>query len=152
MKRRAFVTGMGAMFAAPLGVETQPAPKIGMLFSVIPAVAAPNLEAFRNGLRALGHVEGKTFVVVPRYGGFLSDFMEPTITKLRHDGKVECVLGQTYRAVDIRGHKRSGRGLLGGGASVWPTGGAYYVDEETFTVNGSIGLEWSWAEFRIGPK
>jgi ABC-type uncharacterized transport system substrate-binding protein len=98
MKRRAFVTGMGAMFAAPLGVEAQPAPKIGMLFSVIPAVAAPNLEAFRNGLRALGHVEGKTFVVVPRYGEARAERL-PELARELVNLKVDVIVVSTDLAI-----------------------------------------------------
>src|SRR5437899_10579280 len=60
-----------SLLLAPLVAGAQQAPKttkIGALFSVTPAAAAPNLEAFRKGLRELGHVEGKTFVLMPRYG------------------------------------------------------------------------------------
>jgi putative ABC transport system substrate-binding protein len=42
--------------------------KIGALFPATPAAAAHLLEAFRQGLRELGHVEGKTFVLEIRYG------------------------------------------------------------------------------------
>jgi ABC-type uncharacterized transport system substrate-binding protein len=54
---------------APLATEGQ-APtiaKIGWLAPATPAAQAHLLEAFRQGLRELGHVEGKTFVLVPRY-------------------------------------------------------------------------------------
>src|SRR5262245_44664834 len=43
-------------------------PKIGWLAPATPAVAAPNIEAFRQGMRELGYVEGKTFVLELRYG------------------------------------------------------------------------------------
>jgi putative ABC transport system substrate-binding protein len=42
--------------------------KIGYLVPATPAAHAPNLEAFRQGLRELGYVEGKTFVLELRYG------------------------------------------------------------------------------------
>jgi putative ABC transport system substrate-binding protein len=57
--------------AVPRAVEALPEPgitRIGMLFAVTPASARTNLEAFRQGLTALGHVEGKTFVLEVRYG------------------------------------------------------------------------------------
>jgi len=41
--------------------------KIGMLFAASQAGGAVNLEAFRQGMRELGHVEGKTFVLEIRY-------------------------------------------------------------------------------------
>jgi putative ABC transport system substrate-binding protein len=42
--------------------------KIGYLFGSTPATVANNLEAFRQGMRELGHVEGKTFLLELRYG------------------------------------------------------------------------------------
>jgi len=42
--------------------------KIGYLFASTPAATAKNVEAFRQGLRERGHVEGKTFVLELRYG------------------------------------------------------------------------------------
>ena len=49
----------------------QPGPKvakIGVLISSTPESAAPNIQALRKGLRELGHIDGKTFVLVSRYG------------------------------------------------------------------------------------
>jgi hypothetical protein len=46
---------------APRVAAAQPAAKttkIGALFTITPAAAAPNLEARRKGLRELGYVEG----------------------------------------------------------------------------------------------
>src|SRR5262249_51302223 len=42
--------------------------KIGYLFASTPAATAQNIEAFRQGMRELGYVEGKTFVLELRYG------------------------------------------------------------------------------------
>jgi ABC-type uncharacterized transport system substrate-binding protein len=56
---------------APLAAEGQQAPKIpkiGLLTLATPAAAAPLVEAFRQELRELGYVEGKTFVLQVRYG------------------------------------------------------------------------------------
>ncbi|HMK21748.1 MAG TPA: ABC transporter substrate-binding protein [Terriglobales bacterium] len=56
---------------APLPLDAQQAAqiaKIGFLAPVTPAAAAFLVEAFRQGLRNLGHVEGKTFVLEVRYG------------------------------------------------------------------------------------
>jgi putative ABC transport system substrate-binding protein len=51
--------------AAEQGPKTA---KIGVLSPSTPAAWAHFLEAFRQGLRELGHVEGKTFVLQLRYG------------------------------------------------------------------------------------
>jgi putative tryptophan/tyrosine transport system substrate-binding protein len=52
-------------------VDAQQAPKIakiGYLTPSTPALAARLIEAFKQGLRELGYVEGKTFVLEIRYG------------------------------------------------------------------------------------
>jgi putative ABC transport system substrate-binding protein len=42
--------------------------RIGYLLASTPSAAAHNIEAFRQGMRELGYVEGKTFVLELRYG------------------------------------------------------------------------------------
>lgn len=52
--------------AAPLAVDSQPPAKvyrIGMLERMSPAINAANLDGFRRGLRELGYVEEKNFVI-----------------------------------------------------------------------------------------
>jgi len=51
---------------APIAVEAQPTDKvyhIGVLERTSPTVNAANLDSFRQGLRALGYVEGKNIVI-----------------------------------------------------------------------------------------
>ncbi len=43
--------------------------RIGVLDTTPPALNAPNLDAFRNGLRQLGYVEGRHFVIEYRTPG-----------------------------------------------------------------------------------
>jgi putative ABC transport system substrate-binding protein len=60
-----------AVFATGSAVDAQQAPKIakiGYLDPVTPAASAHNVEALRQGLRELGYLEGKTFVLESRYG------------------------------------------------------------------------------------
>jgi len=60
-----------AVVATGCPVDAQQAPKIariGYLDPVTPAASAHNVEALRQGLRELGYVEGKTFVLESRYG------------------------------------------------------------------------------------
>src|SRR5262245_12490767 len=77
MRRRTVLALLAAsMLEAPRGAVAQPASgmaKIGMLFAASQAGGAVNLEAFRQGMRELGHVEGKTFVLETRYGDAQSD-------------------------------------------------------------------------------
>jgi putative ABC transport system substrate-binding protein len=68
---RCIVTLILSLFAVPLAAEAQQAPqivKIGWIIPSTPAATAHFVEAFRQGLRELGHVEGKTFVLELRYG------------------------------------------------------------------------------------
>ena len=67
MDRRAFIAviAIGSL-AGPLPAGAQlrrEVHKIGMLETVSPSVNAANLDAFRQGLRALGYVEGQNFVI-----------------------------------------------------------------------------------------
>ena len=72
MDRRRFLRILlaGAV-AAPFAVEAQGADKvakIGLLTPSSPAGSGHLVEAFRQGLRDLGYIEGKAFVLDPRYG------------------------------------------------------------------------------------
>src|SRR5262245_42847672 len=67
MDRRTFLAGTGAvLLAAPLAAEAQQAAKvfrIGFLGSGGPADHAPRVASFRQGLRDLGYVEGRTATI-----------------------------------------------------------------------------------------
>src|SRR6476659_4433609 len=71
MDRRTFLAGTGAVPpAAPLAAEAQQAgkvPRIGFLSLTSPADRPPLLDAFRQGLRELGWVEGQNIVIDYRY-------------------------------------------------------------------------------------
>jgi putative tryptophan/tyrosine transport system substrate-binding protein len=59
------------LFALSFPAEAQQqkkVPRIGFLSGTFPSAAAHNIEAFRQGMRELGYVEGKTFVLELRYG------------------------------------------------------------------------------------
>ena len=64
--RRAFVAGGLALLAAPRAVGAQSPsniPRIGFLTAVPLSAISDRTEAFRQGLRELGYVEGKTIVI-----------------------------------------------------------------------------------------
>ena len=71
MNRRAFVTGLGAVLAAPPAAEAQPTgnvPRIGMLYVIAAADANVDArQAFREALRDLGWIEGQNILVEERY-------------------------------------------------------------------------------------
>ena len=52
-----------ALFAAPLAAEAQPRDKVARLGVLLLSAADPNLDAFRQGLRGLGHVEGQNLAI-----------------------------------------------------------------------------------------
>src|SRR5215831_9904117 len=70
-RRRFLLTSLAGAVTAPLAAESQPAgkvPRIGYLHPNL--VASPHLaEAFRQGLRDLGYVEGRTVVIEYRDAG-----------------------------------------------------------------------------------
>ena len=71
MNRRTFLSGLilGTL-STPLAAKAQPTGKvnrIGYLSPLAAAAAAPYLEAFRQGLRELGYVEGQNFTIESRF-------------------------------------------------------------------------------------
>jgi putative ABC transport system substrate-binding protein len=93
---------------ASLAAEGQQAPriaKIGLLTPSTPAVAAPLVEALRQGLRELGHVDGKTFVLAVRHGeGKLERFpdlarelvaLKPDVIVVSTDAAIAAVRRET---------------------------------------------------------
>src|SRR5215470_13911825 len=71
MNRRAFVTGLGAVLAAPLGAGAQRTDKlwrIGVLAQ--PPGLASFLDTFREGLRELGYTENRNIVIDTREAEF----------------------------------------------------------------------------------
>jgi putative ABC transport system substrate-binding protein len=69
--RRTFLAGTGAvLLAAPLAADAQQAgkvPRIGFLGTTSPSDRPPLLDAFRQGLRELGWVEGQNIVIDYRF-------------------------------------------------------------------------------------
>ena len=72
MDRRAFITMVGgSILGGPGAAEAQPLPKvakIGLLTPSSPDGSGHLVEAFRQGFRQLGYIEGQTFVLQARYG------------------------------------------------------------------------------------
>ena len=65
VQRRDFLIAAGALLAAPFSAKAQQAAKIARIGYLAPNLAAsPHLhEAFRQGLRDLGYVEGRNVVI-----------------------------------------------------------------------------------------
>jgi putative ABC transport system substrate-binding protein len=70
VNRRAFVTGLGAVVAAPLAAEAQRAtngPIVDYLGGSAPSATAPLRAAFVRGLRDLGWIEGENITIEYRW-------------------------------------------------------------------------------------
>jgi putative ABC transport system substrate-binding protein len=73
--RRRFISAVTfSLLAAPLAVEAQPAGKVPRIGFLVAASASDSayarlIEAFRQGLRDLGYVEGRNIVIEYRYAG-----------------------------------------------------------------------------------
>jgi putative tryptophan/tyrosine transport system substrate-binding protein len=65
MDRRAFVTGLGAVLAAPLGVEAEQARKVWRIgyLGGSPSVTAQFIDAFQQGLSEFGYVDGQNIAI-----------------------------------------------------------------------------------------
>ena len=71
MRRREFIALVGGAIACPMGVRAQQqagkVPRIGYLGVTSPSDRPPLLDAFRQGLRELGWVEGQNIVIDYRF-------------------------------------------------------------------------------------
>jgi putative ABC transport system substrate-binding protein len=68
MNRRAFVTGLGAVLAAPRAAGAQR--KTNVRIGFIPAISEPNIntETFREVLRDIGYIDGQNATIESRWG------------------------------------------------------------------------------------
>jgi putative ABC transport system substrate-binding protein len=67
--RRRFVAGLGLLLASPVVAQSQPAgkvPRVGYLFYGSPGPSR-EIDAFRQGLRELGYIEGQSIAVEYRF-------------------------------------------------------------------------------------
>jgi ABC-type sugar transport system substrate-binding protein len=70
LRMQTVVASLGALvllLAAPAVAQTQQAAKVHRIGFVTPFSAGPSIEAFRQGLRHLGYIEGKNLVIESRY-------------------------------------------------------------------------------------
>jgi putative ABC transport system substrate-binding protein len=99
MDRRTFVRAIGAGLAiAPFAARTQQAGtvrRIGVLSPFAPADAAPWHEAFRQGLRELGWIEGKNIGIEYRYAKAPADLpaLAAELVRLKVDVIVTSATG-----------------------------------------------------------
>jgi putative tryptophan/tyrosine transport system substrate-binding protein len=73
--RRAFIASTLGLLTAPLAVKAQPGSKVARIgvLTLSTAPSTPNAEAFRQGLRELGYVEGQNIAIEYRYAAGRAD-------------------------------------------------------------------------------
>ena len=89
MKKAVVPSILVAVVLLALGViaeaqQPKKVPRVGLLISASPAVTAPYIEAFRQGLRDLGYIEGKNIVLEIRGGGAEPDRIAHLAAELVH--------------------------------------------------------------------
>ena len=72
--------------------------RIGWMSGGNPSASDPTMNAFRQGMRELGYVEGQTFVLEPRYAGGKLDLMPEQATELERAG-VDVIIAGLYAAL-----------------------------------------------------
>jgi putative ABC transport system substrate-binding protein len=98
MNRRAFILGLvGAVTPSPLAASAEPpARRIDLLMTTTPVAASHIAAAFADGLRELGHVEGKDVVFEYRWAeGKPERFAEMAAELVRHKVDVIVASSQT---------------------------------------------------------
>lgn len=103
MSSRTLVIAVLLLVVAASGppVDAQQAPKIARiayLAPATPAATAHNLEAFRQGLRVLGYVEGKTVVLEVRHGEARAERL-PELARELVGLKVDVIVVATDEAI-----------------------------------------------------
>jgi putative ABC transport system substrate-binding protein len=95
------MTGATLFAARPLaGQLASRIARIGYLSPSTPAAVAKNLEAFGQGLRELGHIEGKTFVLKLRYAEARAERL-PELARELVSLKVDVIVTATDVAIAV---------------------------------------------------
>jgi putative ABC transport system substrate-binding protein len=86
---------------APLAAEAQAPTKVarvGWMSRGGPTAKDANMDAFRQGMRELGYVEGQSFVLEPRYAGGKSELMPEQAAELERAG-VDVIIAGPFEAL-----------------------------------------------------
>ena len=97
MDRRAFLGTLG-LLAAPLAAEAQPAVKIvriGRLSPLSRSADTPFINAFREGMRELGWIEGRTFAIESRFAEGKPERLQGLASELLRLGVEVILAGST---------------------------------------------------------
>jgi ABC-type uncharacterized transport system substrate-binding protein len=111
VKRREFITLLGGAAAAwPLAVRAQQlsrVPRIGVLLLGTPTSFAPRTQAFVEGLRDLGYVEGRTVAIEWKWGQNRDDLLPDLAAELVRSQVDVIVTGGTPPAKALKNATRT---------------------------------------------
>ena len=111
MKRREFISLLGGAAAAwPLAVRAQQlsrVPRIGVLLLGTPTSFAPRTQAFVEGLRDLGYVEGRTVAIEWKWGQNRDDLLPDLAAELVRSQVDVIVTGGTPPAKALKNATRT---------------------------------------------
>ena len=91
----AFILAIGHLAQAQQPTKT---PRIGYIATAFPSSTPARIEAFRQGLRDLGYVEGKNIVIESRYAEGKLDRLPALAAELVSVAKLLFIAGVTRRA------------------------------------------------------
>ena len=120
MRRREFITLLGAAVARPVAVQAQPqkVPSIGFLGTSTPLTWSPWTAAFVQRLRELGWIEGRTIAIeyrwaegrAQRFGEIAAEFVQLKVDIIVTAGPAALAAKQTTSIIPIVfaavGHRR----------------------------------------------
>src|SRR5262245_13006195 len=110
MKRREFITLLGGAAAWPLAAAAQQShrvPRIGVLLQGTPTSFAPRAQAFVEGLRDLGCVEGRTVAIEWKWGQDQVDWLPDLAAELVGSQVDVIVTGGTPAARALKNATRT---------------------------------------------
>jgi putative ABC transport system substrate-binding protein len=107
INRRAFVTGLAAVLAAPLAAGAQPTrARLAMLMIGSPIVATPEFGAFTKQLSDLGWIEGQNLAVDRRWADAPEKFIGLAVEAVRAKPAVILAAGPDATRAAQQGRRR----------------------------------------------
>ena len=94
------MTVLGTVLAVPVAEAQAPTKvaRIGWMSRAGPTAKDANMDAFRQGMRELGYVEGQTFVMEPRYADGKNELMPDQAAELERSG-VDVIIAGPFEAL-----------------------------------------------------
>ena len=91
---------LGTVLALPVAEAQAPTKvaRIGWMSRAGPTAKDANMDAFRQGMRELGYVEGRTFVMEPRYADGKNELMPDQAAELERSG-VDVIIAGPFEAL-----------------------------------------------------